>query len=235
MKIKLYENKRTLQAVFIILIFISILAIIFFGLGIRYYPGGHVFDPYNDDFNFLYNPMSDLGRAQAYNGALNIISRVLYSIALTLLAIIIFIFYSIIWRFFQKRNLAKNLSIIGSIFGILQAVAYVVLAYNPGDKRFQAHIKSIYVGSALLIAAILTYTIVFFVSNEFPKINSYSFLAMMIVAVAHAIAVSIGSFRGEPLFSFTRRGGNTLFIFIVTFVYLLQGIGAYYYVNKKQI
>jgi len=233
MKIKLFENKRILQVVFIILTCFSILAIILFGLGIKYYPRGHIVDPYNDDFNFLYNPMSDLGRVQAYNGGINIISIILYSIALTLLAIIIFIYYSIIWKFFQKYNFTKNLSIIGTAFGMLQSISYIVLAYSPGDTRFPSHIKSIYVGSALLVAAILSYTIVFFVSKEFPKINTYSFLAMMIIAVAHAMSVTLGSFLGEPLFSFTRRGGNTLFIFIVTIIYCLQGIGAYYYIIKK--
>ncbi len=208
---------------------------IFFGLGIRYYPGGHIYDPYTTDFNFLLNPLSDLGRVQAYNGGMNVISRILYSIALTLLAINSLIYYSIIWRFFQESKLTKILSRIGSGFGILHSLAYIVLAYSPGDTRFQTHIKSIYIGSAFLIAAVLLYTIVFFVSNEFPKINTYSFLAMMIVAVAHGTAVTIGSFSGEPLFSFTRRGGNTLFIFIVTFVYFLQGIGAYYYLNKNEM
>lgn len=95
--------------------------------------------------------------------------------------------------------------------------------------------KFVYSGPAFLFAAILCYTIVFFIEKEFPRINAYSYLAMVVVTILLVTAVIVGTIYGQPLYSMTRRGGHTIFIFIVTFAYGLLGIGAYQYEKKRAL
>jgi hypothetical protein len=94
--------------------------------------------------------------------------------------------------------------------------------------------KFVYSGPAFLFTAILCYSIVFFIEKDFPRINAYSYLAMVIVSLLLVAAVIVGTVYGQPVYSMTRRGGHTIFIFIATFVYGLQGIGAYQYEKKRK-
>ncbi|NHJ32668.1 MAG: hypothetical protein FK732_07390, partial [Asgard group archaeon] len=80
------DRNKILKILFIILACLPFLSILFFGLSIHYFPGGNTLDPNAEGFNFLYNTMSDLGKIIANNGEPNIISRVFYSIALTLMS-----------------------------------------------------------------------------------------------------------------------------------------------------
>ena len=230
----LKSNEKVLRVLLIIFSSVSLLAIILFGLGIKFFPGGHLYNPYTDDFSFYYNPVSDLGRIQAYNGGINNVSRSLYTIALTLLSIFVVIYFVIIRMFFQEKKVTKILSDIGTATAIIQSIFYFLIICSPSDTKFERHNLGIYIGSGFLALAIFIYTAVFFLHEDFSKLNKYSFVAFAVVAIAHATTVTVGSIVGEPLFSISRRAGNTLFIFIVTFIYFLQGLGAYYYLNNKE-
>ena len=230
----LKNNEKVLRVLLLTFSSVSLLAIIFFGLGIKFFPGGHLYAPYTDDYSFYYNPVSDLGRVQAYNGAINNVSRSLYTVALTLLTIFVVVYFMIIRIFFQERKVAKILSNIGTVTAVIQAVFYFLIICSPQDTKFERHNLGIYIGSGFLVLGIYIYTIVFFLHEDFSKLNKYSFVAFVVVSIAHATTVTIGSIIGEPLFTISRRAGNTLFIFIVTFIYFLQGIGAYYYLKENE-
>jgi len=227
------EKNKILQILFIILGYIPFLAILFFGLAIHYYPGGHLLDNFNEGFSFLYNTISDLGHVTAWNGVPNTISRIFYSIALTSLSVSGLIFHLIIWKFFQERKITKWLSWLGTGFGLVQALLYLGLAFVPGDIYPTAHLKMIYLAASVLFTSILIYDIVYFLKKDFSKLNTYSYLAMIIVAILLTLTVAIAPRFGDQLFHASRRGGHTLFIFIVTFIYGLQAIGAYLYVKKQ--
>lgn len=235
MKRIVLEKEKRLQIVFLTLACVSVIVIVLFGLAINFYPGGHWQDYSAEGFNLLYNPISDLGRTTAYNGESNTISFALYASALTMMAIIVLGFYSLIWKYFQKKRSTKWLSIFGSLCGIVQFVLYLGIAFSPADTRITAHLKFVFSGPAFLFTAILCYTIVFFIEKDFPRLNAYSYLAMVVVTILLLTAVIVGTIYGQPLFSMTRRGGHTIFIFIVTFVYGLQGIGAYLYEKKRAL
>ena len=131
--------------------------------------------------------------------------------------------------------MTRILSNIGSLAAFIQAIFYFLIICSPQDTNFERHNLGIYIGSGFLVLGIFIYTIVFFLHEDFSKLNKYSFIAFVVIAIAHATTVTVGSIIGEPLYSISRRAGNTLFIFIVTFIYFLQGIGAYYYLKKNEI
>lgn len=226
-----------LKLIFIGIAVVSIVSNLLMGLAIYFYPGGNYIDTMEEGFGTIYGALSDLGRVTSYNGEPNVVSRILYTCAITILSLAVMLFYSIIWKFFQKRKSTKWLSIIGSLFGITQSILYIVFAFSPADIAFHRHITLIYVSPGFLIGSILVYTIVFFIAKEFPRINAYSFLALMIVAVMFATAVTIGSILKDTdilVFHASRRLGHTLFNFIVTFSYGIQAFGAYLHAKNKK-
>lgn len=227
------DKNKILQILFIILTCIPFLAFILLGLAIYYYPGGHLLDNFNEGFSFLYNTISDLGHLIAYNGISNTISRILYRIILISLAVCCLIFFSIIWIFFQERKATKWLSWIGSFFGITLAGLYIALAFVTDDTHPYAHLKMIYLAESVLFTSVLIYDIVYFMKKDFSKLNTYSYLALIIVSVLLMLTVAIAPRFGDILFHASRRGGHVIFTFIVTFIYGLQGIGAYLYVKKQ--
>ncbi|MBK5112313.1 MAG: hypothetical protein KGD59_10210 [Candidatus Heimdallarchaeota archaeon] len=229
------EKNKILQILFIILACIPFLSIILLGLAIHFYPGGHLLDNFNEGFSFLYNTISDLGQLIAYNDIPNTISRILYRIILISLAFTGLTYNSIIWKFFQDRKATKWLSRIGSFFGITLAGLYVGLAFITDDTHPYAHLKMIYLAESVLFTTILIYDIVYFLKKDFSKLNTYSYLAIIIVSVLLMLTIAIAPRFGDELFHASRRGGHVIFTFIVTFVYGLQGIGAYLYVRKQTI
>ena len=228
------RKDKLLQRIFICLIVILVIANLLFGLAIHYYPGGNFLDPSDEGFDFLYGAMSDLGRITAYNGESNTISRFLYTTALNLLAIFVLIYYSIMWTFFQKKKTTKWLSLSGTVLGLVQGILYIILAHSPADTAFSRHIMLIYTAPAFLFGAILSYTIVFFIDKEFPRINAYSFLAMIIITVLFTIAVAIGAIRKDIVFHTSRRAGHTLFNFIVPIIFGFQALGVVLFLGTKQ-
>ncbi|MHA1220018.1 MAG: hypothetical protein ACTSO5_15265 [Candidatus Heimdallarchaeaceae archaeon] len=228
------RKDKLLQRIFICLIVILVIANLLFGLAIHYYPGGNFLDPSDEGFDFLYGAMSDLGRITAYNGESNTISRFLYTTALNLLAIFVLIYYSIMWTFFQKKKTTKWLSLSGTVLGLVQGILYIILAHSPADTASSRHIMLIYTAPAFLFGAILSYTIVFFIDKEFPRINAYSFLAMIIITVLFTIAVAIGAIRKDIVFHTSRRAGHTLFNFIVPIIFGFQALGVVLFLGTKQ-
>ena len=228
------RKDKLLQRIFICLIVILVIANLLFGLAIHYYPGGNFLDPSDEGFDFLYGAMSDLGRITAYNGESNTISRFLYTTALNLLAIFVLIYYSIMWTFFQKKKTTKWLSLSGTVLGLVQGILYIILAHSPADTAFSRHVILIYTAPAFLFGAILSYTIVFFIDKEFPRINAYSFLAMIIITVLFTIAVAIGAIRKDIVFHTSRRAGHTLFNFIVPIIFGFQALGVVLFLGTKQ-
>ncbi len=229
------QKNKLLKLIFIGVAVVSIVSNLLMGLAIYFYPGGNFIDNMEEGFGTIYGALSDLGRVTAYNGESNLVSRVLYTSAISILSIAVMIFYSIIWKFFQERKSTKWLSIIGSLFGVTQSILYMVFAFSPADIAFSRHIMLIYVSPGFLIGSILIYTIVFFIAKDFPRINAYSFFALIIIAVMFATAVTIGSIRKDAdilMFHASRRLGHTLFNFIVTFNYGIQAIGAHLHVKK---
>jgi hypothetical protein len=225
------DKNNILKVLFIILSCIPFLSILLFGLAVLYFPGG----PNPDGFSFWGNTMSDLGKIIANNGEDNTISRILYSIALTLLSCFILVYYSVIWTYFQDKKSTKWLSIIGTAIGILQSIWYLGLTFTPDDTMHSTHLIFIYGASAFLVAAIVIYDITYFLKRDFTKLNTYSYLAMFIIAFIFMLSVAIAPIFGSEIGMLPRRAGHTLFIFIECLVYGLQGIGAYHYTKKQSI
>ena len=64
-----------------------------------------------------------------------------------------------------------------------------MLAFTPDDTMHLLHVRLIYGAGAFLFAAVLFYDIAYFLKKDFPKLNTYSYLVMIIIAILLTIAI----------------------------------------------
>lgn len=120
------------------------------------YPGGTVIDGTLEKHYFLKNYFSDLGRINALNGEFNLSSRVLFIIALILVALVILFYFVTILPLFNEKSNTRWLSILGTIGGVFCAIAYIGIAIVPLDLNSVAHGTFVFISfTATLVALIL--------------------------------------------------------------------------------
>ncbi len=203
------------------------------GLAIHHYPGGSFGDPTTEGFSFFYNAISDLGRFIATNGEPNTASRVLSIIAINIVSICSILYFSFIWIYFQDRKATKWLSLIGSVNGVACSICYILLSYAAADAVYPYHKNLLTIFPAFFFISVVFYMIVFYMNKDFPRINADSYAVLIAAAVAFIITLIVGFVQGGDLDRIGRRAGNTLFNFVQIFVYSLQGIGAYIYIQRQ--
>jgi hypothetical protein len=203
------------------------------GVSVYYYPGGRHGDSTSEGYSFLYNPISDLGRINAWNGEPNTVSRVISIIAINTLCIGSILYYLVIWIHFQDKKTSKWLSLLGSLAGIVCSICYFILAYAAADTIYPMHKKLLTIFPTFFFFSVVLYIIAFFMKRDFPKINAYSLIFVILTALALAITVAISNKQGGEFDVIARRMGNTIFNIIQTVVSGFLGLGAYVYIQRQ--
>ncbi|MHA1407447.1 MAG: hypothetical protein ACTSSG_08715 [Candidatus Heimdallarchaeaceae archaeon] len=210
--------------------FSTIFFMVLTSIAIYYYPGGNIVDHAQEGFSFLYNTLCDLGGGTAVNGEPNHISQILFNIASVVVAIGVLIYFSLLWTFFRReKKTIRVLSTIASVFGIIQGILYIAITFTRG----RVHMTILIIAPLLEFFAIIMYTIVFMKDSRFPKLNSYSFLILSIIAISYSIIVIIANALGGNFRFIVRRAGHTTFNYIVATGYFLQGLGLYFYIQNN--
>ena len=230
MHVKLANRTTFLKTFFLSFSVLFLIAGISFGTSIALYPGGNFKDRDHEGFSFLWNTMCDLGGDNSIGGDYNRISQVLYRTGILLASISGILFFSIIWIFFQERKKTKILSIIGSIMGVLQGGIFIGIGYTHGDL----HMGLLTAGPLIEFFAVLFFAIVFMSDERVPKLSSYTFFAMFFLAIFYVIFVIIGLIVNGDFEYMVRRGGHTIFNFLIVTGYIIQGVGLYLFVKKLE-
>ena len=103
------------------------------------YGGGHYYDTAAPDYGFTKNFLSDLGMTRAWSGQSNMISAVLFSIALATVGVA-FILFSWSWRRFAfARQRARFAGSASTALGTTSGIAFVGIACTPFDVALMWH------------------------------------------------------------------------------------------------
>ena len=140
-----------------------------------FYPGGY------DYFGYYF---SDLGAVEARNGEPNSISRSLFSMALTIIALSLIPFWLIIHRIFRKSTAEKVLSILGSALGLLSSPFTIGVGIFPIDTQLEAHFIVTLILVILFALASLLYSIAITLNQDYP--NYLGLMAFILLAISIA-------------------------------------------------
>jgi hypothetical protein len=139
-----------------------------------FYEGGTFVDSSHLGYIFWQNYFSDLGRTVAHSGIPNMISFVVFTIALSLWGITQIPFYISLLSFFRDNPHLRKISITGSILGIISGVSYVGVAFTPSDITGNLHDFFVLIGFSTVFFSIILYSYVIFSDKNYP--NFYAFI-----------------------------------------------------------
>ena len=149
------------------------------------YPGGTRLDQTTPGYSFFSNFFSDLGRLEALSGDPNILSALLFIIALSGLGLSFLGYFLIIPDVFIDTEEERRYSNIASILGKCSVVAFIGIAFAPADIFPLIHDLLVFTGFTLVaivsgIAFLLTRN-----DERFSKSYTIIFLILFFVILCY--------------------------------------------------
>jgi len=142
-----------------------------------FYPGG---------YSFFDNFFSDLGLTRSSsNGQQNIISFVLFIIAMTVAGIVWIPFWLSLRTVFTETKKSRYTSTLGTIIGLISCPFLVLIAYTPYDILLELHILAVQIFFLLFAFAIIIYSITILLDKDYASIYAYIGFAMAVLLILY--------------------------------------------------
>lgn len=162
------------------------------------YPGGTFTGETTEGYDFFRNFFSDLGRVTAPNGRPNIVSLILFFIALTLAGIGLVLFFIAFRSFFTNDGIGILLSLLGTVIGIASGLCFVGIACAPYDLFFDIHYQLVFWAFRTFLVSVAIYAYVIFRQNNYPRRYSWIFVAFTIFLAAYLTLLTYGPEASTP-------------------------------------
>ena len=133
--------------VFRIIIATGICFLILTGIAMLFYPGGTMTDPHVHGYAFFSNFLSDLGRTSTPSGQDNLVSRLLFMLALIIGAFGIMLLFAAFTQFFTTPGTARWLSRLAAVCGLITGLCFIGVALVPLDRYGLLHNLFLYTAS----------------------------------------------------------------------------------------
>jgi len=140
-----------------------------------FYPGGY------DYFGYYF---SDLGAVIARNGEPNPISAILFSVALTIVAIALIPFWLILRSIFEESRLGGVLSTLGSMLGLTSSPFIIGVALFPIDTQLDTHILATLIFFSLFVLSTIFYSIAIILNKNHSKYFGLVGIVLFVVSLA---------------------------------------------------
>ena len=146
-----------------------------------FYKGWTYIDSSTSGYLFWYNYFSDLGQTVAHSGIQNMISWILFTVALFLWGIFQIPFYIAFSNFFSSSKNLRIFSLVGSILGIFTGVCYVGIAFTPSNFLDNLHDIFAFLGFGSIFLSNLLYSIAIYLDNNYS--NFYAKILVISVSI----------------------------------------------------
>ena len=158
-----------------------------------FYAGGTMDNPSTPGYSFWGNTISDLGRVFTYNGGFNIISMILFTIALASIAVLSIPLYVVFPKLFSTKRIESICARIGSLLGYITTIGWIGVIFVPADIANAPHWIFAYVLYIALFFSGAFYTISLFLNQKISKVYAIIFTAYCIILFASLMVIIIGT------------------------------------------
>jgi hypothetical protein len=212
--------------VFRITIVISILFFLLTILAMFLYPGGTMTDTHSQGYSFFLNFFSDLGRITALSGKSNLVSRILFTSALSIGAGSVALFFMAFTRFFSGSSITVWLSRLGAICGLITGICLVGVAFVPMDLSSQVHNLFLDVALLAFLCAFLLVFLAVLLKPNVPRRVVWVFSAFAILLTGYSLLLLyllfFGPVPGTQLWEMIQATGQKVIVYASILTALIQ-------------
>ena len=157
-----------------------------------FYTGGTMDNPSSPGYYFWGNTISDLGRIITYNGSFNIISMILFTIAIVALSLFSIPLYIIFPKLFSESTFESIFAKIGSLLGYITTIGWIGVIFFPADISNDIHWLFAYIIYAAFFFSGFFYTISLFLNKTISKLYAIIFAIYCIIHFISLMMIIIG-------------------------------------------
>lgn len=155
------------------------------------YDGGTLHNPEYVGYDFWNNFFSDLGRTVDFRRNLNTVPHWLFKIALSVCGVALIFFFFALPGLFQ-RNVAKSLSIVAALFGLVSAVSYIGIANIPWNIDYWGHVSFVRLGFLAFLMVTVFYALAILLEPGYPNKYAAAFLVFAIILGIQIVLMFFG-------------------------------------------
>lgn len=156
------------------------------------YPGGTFNGEITTGYDFFRNFFSDLGRITVAGDRSNIVSAILFSLALSLAGIGQVFFFLAFHEFFKADRTRNHWSFLGTISGVASGLCFVGIALAPYDLFFDIHYQLVFWAFRTFLVAVGIYSFVIFRQDAYPPRYGWIFVAFTVFLAAYLVLLEFG-------------------------------------------
>lgn len=198
----------------------------------HYYKGGSWNDATNPGYSFIWNYISDLGRIYSIAGELNTISRIIFTVSVTIVGTGE-IMFSFAFAYFYYKEKLTTLRILPLISGVLYGLGYIVIGSLPLDKYNNPHVMMVVVACCLKVLTISLY--IFVINKDMNCPVFYCILCGAYIAIFTVFILFLLLARIGVLFPFeaTCIVGQRITFYLEAIFYIIFSSGMIKLTTKK--
>jgi len=149
-------------------------------------------NPSSPGYYFWGNTISDLGRIITYNGSFNIISMVLFTIAITAIALLSIPLYIVFPKLFSTSTIESISAKIGSLLGYITTIGWIGVMFFPADISSDIHWLFAYIIYGAFFFSGIFYTIALFFNKNISKSYAIIFAIYCVIHFISLMMIIIG-------------------------------------------
>ena len=219
------DNRNWQKLFFQFGVFGTLQFLVFSVLAMFLYAGGTIHHPEYEQYDFLYNYISDLGRTFTFDGSVNYMSRILFTTTLTISGVCLILFFIALPGLF-KSNSSKVLILIASFFGIMAGVSYIIIANVPWNIDLHLHRSWVHRGFISFLFVTIFYCAAIFVDKDYPNRYAKAFGIFGIVLSIQIVIMIFGprAYRSNDSL-FLQAVAQKVVVYSEIIVMLFQAVG----------
>ena len=214
------------RKVFVLIMFGCALFVVLTLIAMLFYPGGTETDPSTSGYSFFANVLSELGMTETHAGEPNTVSRVLFTIALSLTGVGLAAFFLAFRQFFVDTRSGRILSGTGSVFGFVCAMCLVGAAFTPINVQAQWHFALVTCAFGAFAVAAVAYANAIRREPAYPNQFALVFDAFSILLLIYLFLVMLGPPRSAPAGMMLQATAQKIIVYAAVISVLVQSNGA---------
>jgi hypothetical protein len=225
---KLSRNAFWQIGVFRITLAVSILFVLLTVIAMLLYPGGTMTDPHSHGYSFFLNFLSDLGRIATPSGQSNLASRMLFTIALSMGAVGVALFFVALTQFFAGSGIVPWLSRLAAIFGLVASICFIGVAFVPLDLSGPVHYLFL---DAALLSFLLAFLLLFLavlLTPGFPRRVVWVFSAFAVLLAGYSLfllfLLLFGPATGTLIWEIAQATGQKIIVYASILTAFIQAV-----------